>query len=136
MVFLIGMTINKWWRPDLWLPAFLAMRPMLVELTKEPRWGLLGYRLTFERRGPTLIQYWSSLDKLYAYASDKDAVHRPAWAKFNRSAGKASGAAGVWHETYLVDKAESVYVGTPTMGLAKFTQEVPVTRNSARERIG
>jgi hypothetical protein len=135
VVFLIGMTVNRWWRPDLWLPTFLAMRPKLVELTRNPDWGMLGYRLTLERTGPTLIQYWSSLDKLYAYASDKDAVHRPAWAKFNKSAGLARGVAGVWHETFLVDKAESIYVGTPEMGLARFTEQVPVTRNSARERI-
>jgi hypothetical protein len=133
--FLIGMTINKWWRPDLWLPTLLAMQPMLRELEREPSWGMVGYRPVLELRGPTLIQYWTSLDKLYAYASHKDAEHRPAWTKFNRSAGKAKGAVGVWHETFLVDKAESIYVGTPAIGLARFTKQVPVTRNSARERI-
>jgi hypothetical protein len=135
VVFLIGMTINKWWRPDLWLPTFLAMPPMLRELQRKPGLGMLGFRLTLELRGPTLIQYWSSLDELYAYASEKDAEHRPAWTKFNRSAGRAKGAVGVWHETFLVDRAESIYVGTPEMGLARFTERVAVTRNSARERI-
>jgi hypothetical protein len=32
VVFLIGMRINKPWRPDLWLPVFGAMPAMLAEL--------------------------------------------------------------------------------------------------------
>lgn len=134
-MFLIGMTINRPWRPDQWLPTLVAMAPMLRELDKDPELGLLGYELTIGLRGPTLVQYWSSLEKLYAYASKSDAEHRPAWAKFNRRAAKAKGAVGVWHETYAVDKHESVYVETPRMGLAKATEHVEVVRNSARERI-
>ncbi len=108
---------------------------MLRELTRDPELGLLGYQMTIGSRGPTVIQYWSSLDKLYAYASKSDAEHRPAWAEFNRRAAKAKGAVGVWHETYAVDKSESIYVEAPRMGLAKATEHVEVVRNSARERI-
>jgi hypothetical protein len=32
VLFLIGMRINKVWRPDKWLPVFLAMPRMLKEL--------------------------------------------------------------------------------------------------------
>ncbi|MEU2006397.1 DUF4188 domain-containing protein [Rhodococcus sp. NPDC019627] len=137
VLFLIGMTINRPWRPDLWLPAFLAMPKMLRELSQDPDSGLLGYRLVIEGRGPTLIQYWSSADKLYAYASNPDARHRPAWAAFNRRARRAPGAVGVWHETYSVDRAESIYVGAPVLGLARFTARVPVTPagNRARNRL-
>ncbi|MCE7008214.1 DUF4188 domain-containing protein [Kibdelosporangium philippinense] len=135
VVFLIGMTVNKPWRPDKWLPTLIAMPPMLRELQKDPELGLLGYQMTIGSRGPTLIQYWSSLEKLYAYATKTDAEHRPAWAKFNRRAAKASRAVGVWHETFVVDKHESVYVEAPKMGLAKATELVDVTRNSARNRI-
>lgn len=137
VVFLIGMTINRPWRPDLWLPTLVAMPRMLRELSEDPDSGLLGYRLTFEGRGPTVIQYWNSVDKLYAYASDSQAKHRPAWAAFNRRARKAPGAVGVWHETYPVDRAESIYVGTPAMGLARATTRVPVARkfNAARDRL-
>jgi hypothetical protein len=35
VVFLIGMRINKPWRPDLWLPVFFAMPAMLAELSKD-----------------------------------------------------------------------------------------------------
>jgi hypothetical protein len=134
VVFLIGMTINRPWRPDLWLPAFLAMPTMLRELAEDAESGLMGYRLTFGWRGPTVIQYWNSVDKLYAYASDGNAKHRPAWAAFNRRARKAPGAVGVWHETYPVSRAESVYVGTPAMGLAQATARVPVSQKLSRAR--
>ena len=50
VVFLIGMRINKPWRPDLWLPVFNAMPAMLAELSKDRDSGLLGYRLTFGAR--------------------------------------------------------------------------------------
>lgn len=137
VVFLIGMTINRPWRPDQWLPVARAMPRMLRELSLDPDSGFLGYRMTLEGRGPTLIQYWSSLEKLYAYASARDAEHRPAWGEFNRLARRAPGAVGVWHETYTVSSAESIYSGTPEMGLAKFTEHVPVAArgDAARQRL-
>jgi Domain of unknown function (DUF4188) len=96
VVFLIGMRINKPWRPDLWLPVFMAMPGMLAELSKDKQSGLLGYRLTFGAGGPLFVQYWNSHEKLYRYASDRDAAHRPAWAAFNRRARKVPGAVGIW----------------------------------------
>ena len=138
VVFLIGMRINKPWRPDLWMPVFLAMGPMLAELSKDKDSGLLGYRLTFGAGGPLVVQYWSSHEKLYAYASDRNAEHRPAWAAFNRRARKAPGSVGIWHETYVVERAESIYSGMPVSGLAAATSAVPVARRgeTARERLG
>ena len=137
VVFLIGMTVNKWWRPDKWLPTFGAMPKMLAELSRDPDSGLLGYRLIFDPRGPWLVQYWSSLDQLYDYASKPDAEHRPAWAAFNRLTRDGSGAVGVWHETYPVARAESIYVHTRPLGLGKATGLRPVTSrtNRARQRI-
>jgi fumigallin biosynthesis monooxygenase-like protein len=137
VVFLIGMRINKPWRPDLWMPVFLAMGPMLAELSKDKDSGLLGYRMTFGAGGPLLVQYWNSHEKLYAYASDRTAAHRPAWAAFNRRVRKAPGAVGIWHETYVVERAESIYSGVPTSGLAAATSVVPVARRgeTARQRL-
>ncbi|MFF0990898.1 DUF4188 domain-containing protein [Kocuria nitroreducens] len=132
VVFLIGMRINKPWRVRQWWPTFAAMPPMLKELSVDPDSGLLGYRMTFGAGGPTVIQYWNSTDKLYAYASDPDAKHRPAWARFNRLARKAPAVAGVWHETFVVSRAESIYVAMPPSGLAKATSTVPVTARSDR----
>jgi len=138
VVFLIGMRINKPWRPDLWLPVFFAMPAMLAELSKDKNSGLLGYRLTFGAGGPLVVQYWSSHEKLCAYASDRNAAHRPAWAAFNRRVRKAPGSVGIWHETYVVERAETIYSGMPVSGLAAATSVVEVARRgeTARERLG
>ncbi len=132
VVFLIGMRINQPWRPRLWLPVFRAMPKMLAELAADPTSGLLGSRLVFEPLSPWLVQWWESEEKLYAYASRPDAQHRPAWTAFNARARKAPGAVGIWHETYVVSRSESVYVGMPPTGLAKATSLVPVGRRADR----
>ena len=126
VVFLIGMRVTRWWRPDLWVPVFAAMGPMLSELFRDPDSGLAGTRVTIGRRGPMHVQYWTSLDRHYAYASDWGQAHRPAWTAFNRRARKAPGAVGVWHETFVVERAESIYVGMPVEGLAAATRTVSV----------
>ena len=137
VVFLIGMRINRPWRPDLWLPAFNAMPRMLAELSADPGSGLLGYRITIGAGGPLVIQHWKSAELLYDYASRTDAEHRPAWAAFNRAARKSPGGVGIWHETYVVDRAESMYVGMPAVGLAKATAAAPAAADSrAADRLG
>ena len=132
VVFHIGMQINRWWRPDLWLPPFAAMPRMLKELSMDPDSGLLGFELLLGAGGPYVVQYWSSVEKLYAYASNPAQEHRPAWARFNKAARKAPGAVGIWHETFLVERAESIYSSTRRMGLPKATELVPVVRNHDR----
>ncbi|MFD5213957.1 DUF4188 domain-containing protein [Microbacterium sp. NPDC058345] len=134
VVFHIGMQINRWWRPDLWLPVFTAMPRMLRELSRDADSGFLGYELLLGRGGPYVVQYWSSIDKLYAYAAAPAQEHRPAWTRFNQMARKAPGAVGIWHETFLVDRAESVYVSTRPMGLPKATRAVEVGRRHDRAR--
>ncbi|MGN7188503.1 monooxygenase family protein [Microbacterium enclense] len=96
--------------------------------------GLLGFTMLLGARGPYLVQYWSSLDKLYAYASAPDQEHRPAWTRFNKRARKAPGAVGIWHETHLVERAESIYVATPPMGLPRVTETVPIASRHDRAR--
>ena len=137
VVFLIGMRINQPLRPNLWLPVFRAMPGMLAELSSDPDSGLMGSRMTFGRGGPLVIQYWSSAAKLYAYASDPSSRHRPAWVRFNQMIRRAPGAVGIWHETYLVDRAETVYCGMLPSGLAAATEAVPVARRgeTAHERL-
>ena len=132
VVFHIGMQINRWWRPDLWVPAFMAMPRMLRELSIDKESGFLGYQLLFGSGGPYVVQYWSSIEKLYAYASAPSQEHRPAWTAFNKAARKAPGAVGIWHETFLVERAESVYVATKPMGLAHATEHVAVGKRHDR----
>ena len=136
VVFVIGMRLNKPWRVDLWAPVFAAMPKMLAELSRDQQSGLLGYRILLAAGGPTVVQYWSSYDKLWAYASEPAASHRPAWTEFNRRARGAPGAVGIWHETYAVAQAESMYVGMPALGLAAATRAVPVGRRGGRSLAG
>ncbi len=66
VLFLIGMRINTFWRVWEWLPAFLAMGPMIVELYKNPELGFLRARTEMAGRTITVIQYWKSFEALEA----------------------------------------------------------------------
>jgi hypothetical protein len=127
VVFLIGMRINKWWKPHLWLPVLNAMTPMQRVLHQRPELGLLDSRTWIGPRGPLVVQYWRSVEHLEAFARDAALPHHPAWRAFNRRIG-ASGDVGVWHETYEVRPGgwETLYSNMPTFGLAAAGQHVPV----------
>ena len=61
VVFLIGMRINKPWKPWKWLPVFFAMPRMLRELAQKPEMGLLGVEQYLGNpRRPLIVQYWRS----------------------------------------------------------------------------
>ena len=137
VVFLIGMTVTKPWRPDRWLPTARAMLPMLAEQRRRPELGVLGSWLLVGRTGPVIVQYWRDAESLYRYAAATDAEHRSAWARFNRAARAAPDAVGVWHETFPVAGTESIYVDMPTVGLAAAVGAVQVTgrTNRARDRL-
>jgi hypothetical protein len=119
VVFLIGMRINSLWKVHHWLPAVRAMPRMLAELQARPELGLLGAEM-WTARTTIMLQYWRSLDKLLAYATDRQAHHLPAWKAFNQTVA-ASGDVGVWHETYMVSpgRYENIYVNMPAFGLGK-----------------
>ncbi len=127
-VFLIGLRIAKPWRPDLWVPTFRAMPPMLAELHEAKAaaergegedLGFLGHRTLIGAGGPTVLQYWRSTEHIYAYAHDDGRRHRPAWLDFYRRLAGDAGAVGIWHETYAVPAggAETLYVDMPPTGL-------------------
>ena len=48
------------------------------------------------------------------------------------AARRVPGAVGIWHETYVVERAEPVCGGMPPTGLARATSTVPVGRNVDR----
>lgn len=137
VVFLIGMRVNRWWRIDQWLPVFRAMPGMLRELEREPDSGLLGHRVALGEGGPFVVMYWNDRSKLYDYATEPTALHRPAWTAFNRRARNAGDAVGIWHETYGIADAESIYVGMKPFGLGRATavREVTAAGDRARSRI-
>ena len=140
VVFLIGMRVNKPWKPGKWFPTFRAMGEMLKELEQHPEAGLLGARLAFASPiSPLVVQYWRSFEQLEAYARSKDSDHWPAWVAFNKRVG-SSGDVGIWHETYLVPAGgyECVYNNMPATGLAAATRIVPASgrRATAAGRAG
>jgi hypothetical protein len=99
---------------------------MLKELSGKPNSGLLWYRQHLSPPYISVQQYWESFDKLLAYAHDKEGVHFPYWAEFNKRITKSRNI-GIWHETYLVEpgKYECVYGNMPLFGLAAATSHVP-----------
>jgi hypothetical protein len=137
VVFLIGMRINKLWKPWKWLPVLRAMPQMLKELeTAGPETGFLGHR----GLGKVIVQYWRSFDHLESYARNRDFAHWPAWVTFNRRMKDSRGDVGIWHETYRVraGEYEAIYSGMPLQGLAQVGRREAVTeaQDSARQRIG
>lgn len=138
VVFVIGMTVNRWWAIHKWLPVFLSMGPMISELYRNKELGFLDMQMGFGPRGPVLIQYWRSYEDLEHYARGGE-KHLKAWRAFNRRVA-GSGHVGVFHETYLVEEGnyESVYVNTPKHGLGRVSGVVPATghRETARRRLG
>jgi Domain of unknown function (DUF4188) len=127
VVFLIGMRINKPLRVRSWWPVFSAMRPMVKELEERPDLGLLSANFGLMFGGPALVQYWRSYDDLFRYARDPDQKHLPAWKAFNQRA-RASGAVGIWHETYKVRDGdyENIYGNTPPIGLGVVGERYPL----------
>ena len=140
VVFMIGMRVNKPWKPHKWLPVFMAMPRMLRELGQHPEMGLLGARQYLANPlAPMVVQYWRSFEQLEAFARGKDNTHFPAWAKFNKRIA-SNGDVGIWHETFLVKAGqhESVYNNMPLFGLAKASTAIPAAGRhaTAEGRLG
>ncbi len=121
VVFLIGMTFNRIWKVRSWWPTFTAMPRMIKELEAAPELGLLSTRTTIGSRGPTVIQYWRSVEHLERFARAKDHTHTPAWAAFMKSAAATNGDVGIWHETFVTrpGERETIYHATPRFGFGK-----------------
>jgi hypothetical protein len=138
VVFLIGMRFNKPWNVRGWWHTATSMRPMLKELEAHPELGLL-YAQQAWIGGPAVVQYWRSFEDLDRFARNADNRHLPAWKKWNR-ASRASGAVGIWHETYKVHAGEyeAIYGNMTRLGLANAGGHAPLTvkGRSAARRIG
>ncbi len=138
VVFLIGMRVNRWWKPWQWLRTALAMPRMLAELAAHPELGMLSSEAWFGRT-TLLVSYWKSMDHLLAYAKQRNAEHLPAWRAFNQHVGM-NGDVGIWHETYRVPAGsfETVYLNMPAFGLGKASgvREARGAHVSAAGRLG
>jgi hypothetical protein len=137
VVFLIGMRVNRWWKPWQWLRTALAMPRMMRELHAHPELGLLSHEAYFGRT-TLLVSYWKSMDHLLGYAKLRGAQHLPAWRAFNQHVAN-NGDVGIWHETYRArpGEYESVYMNMPAFGLGKATglREAVGHRVSAAGRL-
>ena len=149
VVFHIGMTIHRPWRPDLWGPVFAAMPRMLAELHRNRTaaergdaedLGFLDATTLMGAKGPWVVQYLKSTEHLYSYARMSSHAHLPAWKAFNAAARTHPGAVGIWHETYVLEPEgiETFYGNGAQVGLAKAVGSVPVQSRgrTARERLG
>jgi len=85
------------------------------------------------------VHYWRSFEQLDGFARDSDLLHLPAWREWNRSA-RASGAVGIWHETYKVHAGEyeAIYGNMTRTGLEAAADHVPLSAKgrTAARRIG
>jgi len=135
VLFLIGARFNKLRTFPKWLWFARTMPAMLAELEKDPNAGLLWYRQYISLPILMVQQYWESFDHLLAYASDKNAEHHPAWARYMRELA-AEGSIGIWHETYLVEpgKYECIYGNMPLFGLAAASEQVKAEGRLAAAR--
>ncbi|MFM8755177.1 MAG: DUF4188 domain-containing protein [Phenylobacterium sp.] len=138
VLFLIGMRLNKPWKVWKWVPAFLAMVRMLIELKRRPELGLLSTRTQFGFPNIFLVQYWRSFDHLETYARSRELQHLPAWHAFNKAVG-SNGDVGIWHETYLIRGGgyENVYNNMPAFGMgdAGRLRDATGARQEARQRV-
>jgi hypothetical protein len=139
VLFLIGMRFNQLWKPWKWLPVFIAMPRMLIELQKNPSIGMVGKPRTFLSGRTVLVwQYWNSFEQLEAYSKSQASQHLPAWRAFNRKI-RDNGSVGIYHETIMLSDAnvETVYGNMPTFGLAGVTGAVTAQQRgqSARTRL-
>ncbi len=138
VVFLVGLHINKVWRPDRWMSTVMAGRTMDQALRKDPASGMLDSRLVVTGRGPMFIQIWRTFADLERFAHAENELHQRAWKKFYKTVGR-SGEVGLWHETYRVAPGayEAMYVNMPRFGLARAGEQAPVGRKgeTARERL-
>lgn len=134
VLFLIGMRVNKWWRVDQYFWVAIAMARMLRHLARHPELGMVRARNWFGRT-TMQVAYWRSLDDLVAFAADDTAPHAPAWRRYYRKA-SASGAVGIWHETYLVNAGsfEAIYANMPLFGLAEAIGHAEVDRSTSSSR--
>ena len=132
VVFLIGMRLNKLRKASKWLPVFTAMPRMLAELRADPALGLLSTKFYLGGRTVLLVQYWQSAAHLDRFATGAGHSHLPAWREFNRRI-RASGDVGIFHETYLADRYETIYGNMPgDFGLGGATRLVPPARRGQR----
>ena len=139
VVFLIGMRINRPWRPHKWLPVLTAMRPMIRELARDPDVRLPRRDTGLPRRRPRARPVLALVRGPRPLRARPRRPPSPAWRAFNQRV-RDSGDVGIWHETYRVraGEYEAIYGNMPRVGLAAVGDHRPIgtTSATAARRIG
>ncbi len=146
IVFMAGVRVNHFFAFWKWIPAVMAIRPMMRTLYKHRSLGFLGGQPFIYWPGVGTIQYWRSFEDLEGFARSKIDPHLASWRRFNKMVG-TDGSVGIWHETYIVEPGnyEVVYNNMPLFGLAtattttKSVKHIPAVghrRETARQRLG
>lgn len=146
VVFMAGVRVNHFFAFRKWIPAVMAIRPMMRALYKHRSLGFLGGQPFIYWPGVGTIQYWRSFEDLEKFARSKLDPHLESWRRFNKMVG-TDGSVGIWHETYIVEPGnyEVVYNNMPLFGLAtattttKYVKHIPAVghhRETARQRLG
>ena len=141
------MTIHQFHRPDLWRPVFVAMPRMLAKLHRARAahergtgrdLGFLHAESMFGTTGPWVVQYWKSVEHLYAYARMTEKAHLPAWQRFNQVARRNPGAVGVSSQTYDVPclRHRTLYGNGAEVGLARAVGAVRSCPEGSRHARG
>jgi hypothetical protein len=76
-LFLIGMRINNLLAVHRWGPVVAAMPRMQAELARKPQAGMLLQKNFFSGRITLTLQYWQSMEQLFAHAHDREGQHFP-----------------------------------------------------------
>jgi Domain of unknown function (DUF4188) len=144
VVFMAGVRVNNFLAFRKWIPAVMAIPPMVRTLYKHRSIGFLGGLPFLYWPGIGTIQYWRSFEDLENFARSKEDPHLNSWRRFNKAVG-TDGSVGIWHETFIVKKGnyEVVYNNMPFFGLSssethKFVKHVPAVghHETARRRLG
>ena len=140
VVFIIGMRINRPWKPHKWLPVLMAMPPMVKELEARARVGLPRREPGLSSGGPALVQYWRSFEDLRALRARRRRAATCRHGASSTSACAAPATSAIWHETYRVHAGdyEAVYGNMPRIGLAAAAERRPLvgSTGTAARRIG
>jgi hypothetical protein len=134
VVFLIGVRLNRWWKPHRFLGVLRSAKRLLRGLEQDPDSGLMRCE-RWPGNPYLMVQYWRSWEHLERWAREPRGPHRETWIDFGKRV-RASGDVGIWHETYRVTPGsyECVYTNMPPFGLGAIGERVPARGRFGRAR--
>ena len=128
-LFLIGMSRPRLRGLGAWLYTFTAMPAMLLHLRKNRDAGMLSARL-YLGSSLMVVSYWRSAEDLRVFAAHQDGPHLRKWRGFVKRYADAN-KVGLWHETYVIGRHETIGSGMAPWGLAEAVGWRPIGAGQA-----